>query len=177
MLRAPPGSGTRPTSGRLREALFAMLEAMPADFAEVLDLYAGSGALGIEALSRGAGHATFVEQDPSALATLRANLALVGFGERATAIRGRVGSWRPPEGVAYTLVVADPPYDDAASWGAIERTVRGHVARDGVLVVEHSARRVPLPALAALPLWRDRRYGEGAVAVYRAVDEGSGEDG
>ena len=176
VLRAPPGSGTRPTSGRLREALFAMLEAMPADFSEVLDLYSGSGALGIEALSRGADHTTFVEQDPSALATLRANLRLVEFTSRATVVRGRVGSWRPAEGVVYTLVVADPPYDDAASWGAIERSVRGHVARDAVLVVEHSARRVPPPMLADLPLWRDRRQGEGAVAVYRAADERSGED-
>lgn len=177
VLRAPAGSGTRPTSGRLREALFAMLEAMPADFAAVLDLYAGSGALGIEALSRGAGHATFVEQDPGALATVRGNLGLVGFADRATVVRGRVGSWRPPEAVAYTLVVADPPYDDAASWGAIERSLRGHVARDAVLVVEHSARRVPPPVLAGCSLWRDRRQGEGAVAVYRAVDERSGEDG
>ncbi|MCC6236916.1 MAG: 16S rRNA (guanine(966)-N(2))-methyltransferase RsmD [Dehalococcoidia bacterium] len=180
ILRAPPGGGTRPTSGRLREALFAMLEAIPADFSEVLDLYAGSGALGIEALSRGAEHATFIEQDPGALGAVRGNLGLVGFAERATVVRGRVGGWRPPEGVTYTLVVADPPYDDAAAWGAIERTVRGHVARDAVLVVEHSARRVPPPMLAGLPLWRDRRQGEGAVALYRtsrAADEGSGEDG
>jgi 16S rRNA (guanine966-N2)-methyltransferase len=173
VLRTPPGAGTRPTSGRLREALFAILEAMSADFSSVLDLYAGSGALGIEALSRGAEEATFVEQDQRALAVIRVNVALVGCAERARIVRGRVGSWRPPEGVTYTLVLADPPYDDATSWGAIERSVRGHVSPAAVLAVEHSARRAPPPLMAGLPLWRDRRQGDGAAAIYR----GGGDDG
>ncbi len=176
VLRAPDGAATRPTSGRLREALFAMLEAMGADFTDVLDLYAGSGALGIEALSRGAEHATFVEQDARVLTTLRGNLGLVGFEGRATVVRGRVGRWRPPDDVSYTLVVADPPYDDAASWGDIERSVGGHVAPDAVLAVEHSARRVAPLVLANLPLWRDRRQGAGAVAIYRAALDERGED-
>ena len=95
-LRQPSGRGTRPTSGRLREALFSMLEAADADFTEVLDLYAGTGALGIEALSRGAEHATFVEADARVSAVLRANLERVGMTEDATAVTASVGRWRPP---------------------------------------------------------------------------------
>lgn len=176
VLRAPAGTVTRPTSGRLREALFAMLESADADFANVLDLYAGSGALGIEALSRGAERCTLVEHDARALEAIRANLAALGYQERARVVRGRVGSWQASEGEGYTLVLADPPYDDAASWGAIERSVRGSLASGAVLVVEHAAREVPQPKLLELPLWRDRRQGEGAVAIYRTTDAGSGED-
>ncbi len=176
VLRTPAGTTTRATSGRLREALFAMLEAAGVDFTNVLDLYAGSGALGIEALSRGAGACTFVEQDARAIEVIRANVASVGFEERSRVWRGRVGSWRPAGGEAYTLVLADPPYDDAASSGAIERSVRGSLATNAVLVVEHAARRAAPSALVGLPLWRDRRQGEGAVAIYRAGNEGNGED-
>lgn len=176
VLRAPASSLTRPTSGRLREALFAMLEAADADFSNVLDLYAGSGALGIEALSRGAGHCTFVELDQGAANTIRANLGVVGFASRATVIQARVGRWRPADREVYTLVVADPPYDDAAAWDAIERSVRGCLASAAVLVVEHAARRTPPSTLADLALWRDRRQGEGAVAIYREAGASGGED-
>src|SRR5579859_1944240 len=85
-LRSPRGEATRPTSGRVREALFSMLGEI--DGARVLDLFAGSGALGIEALSRGAASATFVEHAPPALAALRANLAALGLGERSRVVDG-----------------------------------------------------------------------------------------
>jgi 16S rRNA (guanine966-N2)-methyltransferase len=148
-----------------------MLEAAGADFERVLDLYAGSGALGIEALSRGEGTCTFVEMEPRALAAVRDNLARVGFEGRGTVVRGRVGQWRPPPGGEFTLVLADPPYDDAAAWGAIERAVQGGLSPGATLVVEHAARRGPPSMVAGLALWRDRRQGEGAVAIYRAAQE------
>ncbi|MGE3960828.1 MAG: 16S rRNA (guanine(966)-N(2))-methyltransferase RsmD [Dehalococcoidia bacterium] len=171
-LRWPKSGATRPTTGKLREALFSMLEAAGASFDEVLDLYAGSGALGIEALSRGEGRATFVEADRRALAVVHENLAKVRFADRATVVAGKVGRWAPPPGAAYTLVLADPPYDrgtydGGGAWGAIETTVRGSLAEDAVVVVEHDARQSPPPALAGLGLWRDRRHGAGAVAIYR----------
>jgi 16S rRNA (guanine(966)-N(2))-methyltransferase RsmD len=166
-LRQPRGRGTRPTSGRLREALFSMLEAADTDFDEVLDLYAGTGALGIEALSRGTGRCTFVESDPRACAVLRENLALTGFGERATVVQAQVGRWRPPRGATYTLVTADPPYDDAAAWPAVAETVDGMLAEHAVVAVEHSARVEAPETLAGLARWRDRRQGDGAVALYR----------
>ena len=146
-----------------------MLEAAGADFDRVLDLYAGSGALGIEALSRGAGHCTFVESDPRAVTAIRENLARSAFESEATLVRARVGSWRSPAGATFTLVLADPPYDDPAAWDAIERTVQGNLAPAATLVVEHAARRGPPPLLGGLPLWRDRRQGEGAVALFRAT--------
>ncbi|MDA1010073.1 MAG: RsmD family RNA methyltransferase [Chloroflexi bacterium] len=198
-LRAPKGGGTRPTTGRLREALFSMLESAEASFDEVLDLYAGSGALGIEALSRGGGRATFVEADRRATALIRENLTRVRLSDRATVVTGRVGRWRPPSGARYTLVLADPPYEAASGaaatgaavpaayhgaapsertasggggstvrvWQAIDATVQDCLAEDAVLVVEHNARRPAPSSLAGLPLWRDRRQGTGAVAIYR----------
>ena len=140
-------------------------------FSEVLDLYAGTGALGIEALSRGAGHATFVESDARAAAVLRDNLARVGMSEDATTVTAAVGRWRPPAGAAYTLVVADPPYDDPAAWDAIRETLHGSLAPHAMVVVEHSARVAPPERLGDLPRWRDRRQGDGAVAIYRPAEE------
>ncbi len=168
VLVQPPGAATRPTSARLREALFGMLEAAGADLDAVLDLYAGTGALGIEALSRGDGRCTFVEADARAAQAIRTNLDRTGLAARGVVAHAPVGRWRPPSGVAYALVLADPPYDDATAWGAIERTVAGALAPHAMLAVEHAA-RAPAPAqLAGLPLWRDRRHGDAAVAVYRA---------
>jgi 16S rRNA (guanine966-N2)-methyltransferase len=177
VLRLPTGAATRPTSGRLREALFSILEAANVDFERVLDLYAGSGALGIEALSRGAGSCTFVEADPRAIAAVRDNVARAGFEADSNLVRARVGQWRPSRDATFTLVLADPPYDDAAAWDAIERSVQGNLATGATLVVEHPARRGPPSRVAGLALWRDRRQGEGAVAIYRdAAQRDAGED-
>ncbi|MDA0270581.1 MAG: 16S rRNA (guanine(966)-N(2))-methyltransferase RsmD [Chloroflexi bacterium] len=167
-LKQPRSEGTRPTTGRLREALFSMLEAAGADFASVLDLYAGSGALGIEALSRGDGEATFVESDARVAKVIRDNLARARFEGRGHVQVARVGRWRPPSGVTYTLVLADPPYDEAAPWRAIESSAAEALAEHAVIVVEHDARTAPPDTLAGRPLWRDRRQGAGAVAIYRA---------
>src|SRR5579871_4201066 len=95
LISAPPGRSTRPTSDRAREALFSMLESQEAlSGARVWDLFCGSGALGIEALSRGAGHATFVDQGRAALAATRANLGALGYGpDRATVSGAEVLSW------------------------------------------------------------------------------------
>ncbi len=166
LLRMPPRAGTRPTSGRLREALFAMLTSAGADGSRVLDLYAGSGALGIEALSRWEGHATFLESDVRAAAVVRENLHRTKFTERADVVIGRAGRWRANTGGPYTLVLADPPYDDASSWAAIEHTVAGALTPDAMIVVEHDARQTPPETLAGRACWRDRRQGAGAVAIY-----------
>ena len=170
-LRGSTGVATRPTAARLREALFSMLDAAEVDFTSVLDLYAGSGALGIEALSRADGEATFVESDPNAIEAIRDNLVRTHLQGRGHIVTARVERWRPPVGAAYTLVVADPPYHDAAAWDAIEQAVREALAPDAVVVVEHEAHLTPPEAFAGLVLWRDRRQGAGAVAVYRNVGE------
>jgi 16S rRNA (guanine966-N2)-methyltransferase len=170
-LRLPPSAPTRPSTGRLRESLFAMLEAAEVDLSEVLDLYAGSGALGIEALSRGDGVATFVEADARVAQVIRENLRRARLEGRGTVVVRRVERWRPPAGQRYTLVVADPPYHDAAPWPAIESAIAGALAPEAVVVVEHDARQRPPETLAGLPLWRNRRQGAGAVAMYRAGAE------
>lgn len=171
LLRMPPRAGTRPTSGRLREALFSMLASAGADGARVLDLYAGSGALGIEALSRWEGYATFVESDARAAAVVRENLHRAKFDEQAEVVVARVGRWLAMGGEPYTLVLADPPYDDGASWAAIEQTVAGALTPDAMIVVEHDARLTPPETLAGRECWRNRRQGAGAVAIYRARAE------
>jgi 16S rRNA (guanine966-N2)-methyltransferase len=176
MLKRPRAGLTRPTSGRLREALFAMLESAGVDFERVLDLYAGSGALGIEALSRGAGSATFVEADARAAAVIRENLVHVKCADRGQVVVGRVGKWRPSADARYTLVLADPPYDDPAPWGAIESAAEGALAEHAVIVVEHDARTAPPDTLAGRTLWRDRRQGAGAVAIYRTSMDDEDED-
>jgi 16S rRNA (guanine966-N2)-methyltransferase len=171
VLKQPRGRGTRPTAGRLREALFSMLEAAGADFSEVLDLYAGTGALGIEALSRGDGRCTFVEADARVTALLRENMERAGLREHGTAITAQVGRWHPPADAAYTLVMADPPYDDAAAWDAIGETIREALAPHAFVAIEHAARIAAPDDLGGLPRWRDRRQGDGAVAIYRAEGE------
>lgn len=169
-LKRPPSTTTRPTAGRLRESWFAMLEAAGADFSRVLDLYAGSGALGIEAVSRGGGTATFVEADRRAAAVIRENLRRTRLDERGTVVVGRVERWRPEVSERYTLVVADPPYDGRDPWGAIGRAIQDAIEPHAVVAVEHDARRPPPEELGGLRLWRDRRQGAGAVAIYRAPD-------
>lgn len=115
-LEAPAGTDTRPTSDRAREALFNSLQSrLDLDGAVVADLFAGTGALGIEAWSRGAGHVTFVEQDRRALAAIRHNLSTLGIDESTThVVAGDADRWRPRVGDRLDVVLADPPYEFAA---------------------------------------------------------------
>ncbi len=167
-LKHPQGS-TRPTSSRLRESLFGILEAADLDWSSVVDLYAGSGALGIEALSRGAGHCTFVESSRRACAVIRDNLRLTGFEDASTVVARPIERWRPDERAAFTLVLADPPYDDPDAWRSIEEAIGATLAEHTTMVVEHAARQTAPATLTGRPLWRDRRQGDGVVAIYRAA--------
>ncbi|MYE46448.1 MAG: methyltransferase [Chloroflexi bacterium] len=176
-LRTPRGDATRPSSARLRESLFGILEAADADLSSVLDLYAGSGALGIEALSRGEGRCLFVESSRRVCRVLRDNLQRAGVGDRGSVVAARVERWRPPEGERFTLVLADPPYGDGAAWRAIERVIEGAMAPDALIAVEHAARN-PAPAvLGGCPVWRRRRQGDGAIAAYRCPTAGAVREG
>lgn len=168
-LGVPPGSGTRPTADRVREALFSTLEALrgPLSAARVLDLYAGSGALGLEALSRGAAAADLVENDPRALAVLRANVAALGLpGARVVADRVERRLAGRPDGPAYDVLLADPPYallahDLSALLGGLPGL--GWLAAGATVVVERSSRD---PELRWPPGWRalrERRYGESTL--------------
>jgi len=164
-LRSARGAQTRPTAARVREALFSMLGAL--EGARVLDLFAGSGALGIEALSRGAARATFVERAPGALAALRANVAALDLGERCE-IRTSDALAALRSSGQYDLVFIDPPYADAAELaGALSRGLPAVLAA-GARVVSESDRREPLAL--ELPLVRERRYGDTMIRIHETSE-------
>jgi len=158
---AVPRRGTRPTSDRVREALFSAVEAaMDLDGARVLDLYAGTGALGLEALSRGAGTAVLVESDAGALAVLRKNIAAVGLAG-AVARPGKVAAVlaTPPE-EPFDLVFADPPYalDPTPDLAAL--VSHAWLAPAALVVVERARRSGPPTWPDGLTQGRTRRYGD-----------------
>jgi 16S rRNA (guanine966-N2)-methyltransferase len=167
-LQAPPGRDTRPTSDRAREGLFSTLASLTdIEGARVLDLYAGSGAVGLEALSRGASAAVFVESDVRAAAVIRRNSEAVGV-PGARVVVDRVERFLAGDAASYDIVFLDPPYDVADD---IVARVLGAVRLNdaGVLVVERSARS-PEPAWPeGFEGVRERRYGEGALWYGRRV--------
>jgi 16S rRNA (guanine966-N2)-methyltransferase len=137
-LIAPKGTETRPTADRTREAQFSMLVSRLGSFEElrVLDLFAGSGALGLEAVSRGAAHCTFVEQDGAALDALRTNIAKLGV-DRQTEVRAQSVMTLGPAIAPYDLILLDPPYRSGASVVALERLLRlGWIAPAAIITVE-----------------------------------------
>ncbi|HEY3864922.1 MAG TPA: 16S rRNA (guanine(966)-N(2))-methyltransferase RsmD [Solirubrobacteraceae bacterium] len=170
-LAAPKGRATtRPTSDRVREAIFSMLGDLGED-ARVLDLFAGTGALGIEALSRGAARAVFVERNGAALAALRANLRALGLGEEQAEVRrgealvalrsARAGA------ETYDLVLIDPPYRRAGEMGGELSPALAPLLSEQARVVVESDRRAPLE----LPweIEKERRYGDTTITIHRHV--------
>jgi len=157
-LRTAPGLATRPTADRVREATFNALGSLGVlDGATVLDLFAGSGALGIEALSRGASHATFVDNDARALDVIRANLDTTGLAERATVVRSEAVRYLG-DMVHVDLALLDPPYvHDDDAW---QHLLGG---LDAGTVVAESDREVPMPALWRV--LRSKRYGGTVVLI------------
>jgi 16S rRNA (guanine966-N2)-methyltransferase len=165
--RASGRPGIRPTSDMIRGAIFDMLDAMGADYSRVLDLFAGTGALGIEALSRGDGTADFVDNDGAAIETIEANLAVTRFGERARV--HRMSAETAPARLAgpYTLVLADPPYYDEAATAAVTAVAASRlVDADSVVVVEQHRRSTLADSLGPLPLYKSRRHGDTVIAIY-----------
>jgi 16S rRNA (guanine966-N2)-methyltransferase len=159
--------GVRPSQGVVKEAVFNMLGSL--EGTRVLDLFAGSGALGIEALSRGAGHATFVERDPRAIGVIRGNLETLGYLDRSSVTRADVARWlaaRPEEAAAAGVILADPPYNDAVLDRAL-RLLDDAAGAGSLVVVEHSSRQ-PLSPLRRLRPVRQRRYGDTAVTLLEA---------
>ena len=165
-LAVPPGDRTRPTSDRTREALFATLGSLvELSGVRVLDLYAGSGAVGLEAVSRGAASAVLVDADARAAATARDNAAALGFADRVTVRRDRVERFLAAEPEPAALVFADPPYtlgDDEVD-AMLARLAAGWLAPGAVVVVERSSRgRGPRWPDVTKPV-KQRRYGEGTL--------------
>jgi 16S rRNA (guanine(966)-N(2))-methyltransferase RsmD len=158
-IEAPKGTLTRPTSDFVRETAFNLIG--PVDGAEVLDLYAGSGALGLEALSRGAGRAVFVDSSREACRTIGANLDKLGL--RATVLCGEVGRLLASERGRYDLILADPPYsahDYAGLAGPVARLLRP----DGLFVLQTPAAAEPM--LDGLTTRTSRKYGSARLTLF-----------
>lgn len=169
-LATPTGPGLRPTSDRLRETLFNVL-GPGIGGARVLDLFAGTGALGLEALSRGAATVTFVERDRRALDVLAENIRRCGAGPMSTAIAGTFPGAALPVG-AFDLVLLDPPYGFEAVEAALA-TAAPLVAPGGRLVLEHDSRRTSPQRVDGLERVRLLEAGDSALSFYRHAAPGS----
>jgi 16S rRNA (guanine966-N2)-methyltransferase len=164
-VHTPRGRATRPTPERVREALFSILA--PVDGLHVLDLFAGSGALGLEALSRGAASATFVDSSATAIAAVRRNLEELGL--EAEVRRQRAPAFLVAAQKAarqYDLVFLDPPYRHATVLGRELSEALEPVLAPGARVVAESDRRTPLE-LEGISLLDERRYGDTVIRIYR----------
>lgn len=162
----------RPTSDRLKEAMFSTLGPLDADVS-VLDLFAGSGALGIEALSRGAGHATFVESDRAAVAMIRANLEATGFSERADVLNQTGQRFAANKSTGqFDLVLMDPPYALGIPGDLLTELLEsGRLSGSARVVVEVSSRIHAIEVPPGYLLHQERRYGDSTL-IYLTLEQG-----
>jgi 16S rRNA (guanine966-N2)-methyltransferase len=171
-----PGPATRPLADRVKQTLFAILEPdLPG--ARVLDLFAGSGAAGLEALSRGAVAVTFIERDPGATAIISRNLAATRLNAQGVAIvRSDVLTWlrgrAAPQVAPIDVVIVDPPYEDTAVLRDALEAVQPLLGKGARVVAKHFWRDAPPARIGLLASERERRFGETALTFYRRVEEG-----
>jgi 16S rRNA (guanine966-N2)-methyltransferase len=173
-----PGEGTRPLGDRVKQTLFAILDPdLPG--ARVLDLFAGSGAAGIEALSRGASSATFVDKAPAATRAIEANLRATHLaGPNAEVVRADASTWlarRRRSGAGFDLVIVDPPYRETALLLDLLASLEPVLAPSGRVVAKHFWRDRPAERIGILSVERERRFGETVLTFYRA-DEREAEE-
>ena len=161
----------RPTTDRVRAALFSILAGYGIEDSIVADLYAGTGSLGIEALSRGAAHADFVEADRRQVEVIRANLAATKLAGRATVHHARVEEALPRLGRQYHFSLMDPPYTKPFPADVVERIGDlGLLTEDGIAVVGHSSRVQAPEVCGRMVRVQDRRYGDASLAFYEDRD-------
>jgi 16S rRNA (guanine(966)-N(2))-methyltransferase RsmD len=182
-LEAPPGLATRPTSDRLRETIFNVL-APRIEGAAFLDLYAGSGAVGMEALSRGAAQVAFVERAPAALKVLRGNLEKLGITVGFRIHAAAVGTWMrrassaDPKPEQYEVLFLDPPYDAAeeyaATLGLLGGSAAGLLADGAMVIAEHRRKDVLEDCYGALERTRILKQGDAALSFYAVANKGMG---
>jgi 16S rRNA (guanine966-N2)-methyltransferase len=169
-LVTPRGALTRPTADQVRIALLDALAPWLGG-ARLLDLFAGAGGVGLEALSRGAAHATFVERDARAVAALRRNVAALSLEGRARVLRAdapRALARLSREGERFQLVFLDPPYESDLADGLLAALGNGQVlAAPGIVVVQHFTKRPPAPEPRGLRAYRARRFGETTLTFFR----------
>jgi 16S rRNA (guanine966-N2)-methyltransferase len=172
-LHSPRGRVTRPTADQVRTALMDTLAPWLAG-ARLLDLFAGAGGVGLEALSRGAGHATFVERDPRAVAALRQNIAGLGLASQARVLpedARRALQRLTREAEPYHLVFLDPPYERDLAAPLLAALGAGRLlAPPGIVVTQHFTKRPPAAEAGALRAYRTRRFGETTLTFFRRGD-------
>jgi len=169
-LRAPRGATTRPTGAKVREAIFNILGPLSPN--PVLDLFAGTGALGIEALSRGASHATFVERDPRALSALHRNLREFNLTDRARVLDNKVAvalrRLSDEKGKKFSCVFVDPPYAAGEVEDVLATLSGGKILDNGaIVIVEHDRHNMPPERAGTLEMVDRRFYGDTGLSFYR----------
>ena len=181
-LKGPAGPGTRPMADKIKGALFSMLASLGVAPERVLDLYAGTGSLGIEALSRGAEWADFVEQSAAAAGVVRANLAHTKFADVARVHQQPVLSFvqraerQAGEAAPYDLVILDPPYADPEIVPTLDRVGGSALVQSGTIVAIGHSPRVTLPdRLGRLARLRERCHGDSCFSVYEVDGPADGE--
>lgn len=167
-IKMPKGTPTRPATELVRGAIFSILEASVDDWSRVLDLFSGSGSLGIEALSRGAGNVDFVDQEPRCCAIIKENLEKTGLIRQAkvhcTTVGRAIAVLREP----YNIVLMDPPYGDTHIGKTIEQLAGSPlICVDATVVITHSSRFKLEPIYGALTLKREYRHGDSTIAIYK----------
>lgn len=170
-LKGPPGIGTRPMSDKIRQAVFSVLASLGVEPDRVLDLYAGTGAIGIEALSRGAEHADFVEMTAPAAAVIRENLERTQLTDSGTVYRQSVQSYLHRKTEPYDLVILDPPYADQAIPDTLRQIGESALVQSGTVVVLGHWPRLELPEqIGRLHQLRRRCHGNTCFSIFEVDD-------
>lgn len=171
-LKGPPSISTRPMADKIRGSLFSMLASLGVAPDRVLDLYAGTGAIGIEALSRGADHADFVEHSSDAVAVIRANLAHTKLSRKAEVHHTKVSIFIERGEAPYDLIILDPPYADPAIVDTLTRVARSPLVQSGSIVALGHSPRVTLPdRIGEMVRLKERCHGDSCVSIYEIEDE------
>lgn len=173
-LKGPPSTATRPMTDKIRQALFNTLASLEVIPDRVLDLYAGTGSIGIEALSRGAEWADFVDQSSAACAVVRANLAHTKFTDQSRVHQSSAGNYLNRQEEPYDLIVLDPPYADPEILQTLERVATSALVQSGTIVVVGHWPRISLPdEIAGLERLRLRCHGDSCFSIYEASGTGT----
>jgi len=167
-IKVPRGTVVRPATDLVRGAIFSILETITSDWAQVLDLFAGSGALGIEALSRGAGWVDFVEREPRCCAIIKQNLEKTKFGTQAHIYCCSVSKAISFLDKEYNIILMDPPYSDSSIGNLVTQLAISKLVGTGSTVVVTHSSHLPLSSTyATLNLIKERRHGDSCIAIYQ----------
>ena len=171
-LKAPKRAATRPATDLVRGAIFSILETTTNEWAQVLDLFAGSGALGIEALSRGAGWVDFVEHDPLCCGIIKQNLAKTKLGAHAHIYCCKVAKALSFLDKEYSIILMDPPYSNSSIGNLVAQLATSKlVGKNSIVVVTHSPRLLLGSTYATLNLIKEYRHGDSCIAIYQKEDK------